>query len=144
MIKKEDLRIGNSLLYCMQYDLQNPIKEDSCEWVVKKIDWQDLRWLEESPKTFNKAYRGITISETILGANNFVFDGTNTGIWWLNLQTHYLEMISAADGWYPIYIQLPELSSEAEQRVGLERIEYIHELENLFHVLKGGKQNIKL
>ena len=34
--------------------------------------------------------------------------------------------------------------SEAEQRVGLQRIEYIHELENLFFVLTGKELNIQL
>lgn len=62
----------------------------------------------------------------------------------MNLQTHYLEIISAADGWYPLYAQVPEFSSEAEQRVGLQRIEYIHELENLFFVLTGKVLNIQL
>jgi hypothetical protein len=39
---------------------------------------------------------------------------------------------------------MPELSSEAEQRVGLKRVEYIHELENLFFVLTGEELNPQL
>ena len=137
MIQKTDLRIGNHLQYF--------IGATGCDWDnTKKIDWQDLKWCDEKNENFNQVHKGIPITETILGANNFVFDGTNTGNWWMNLQTHYLEMISAADGWYPLYAQVPEFSSEAEQRVVLQMIKYIHELENLFFVLTGKELNTQL
>jgi hypothetical protein len=136
MIQKTDLRIGNHLQYF--------IGEEGCDWSDTKIDWQDLKWCDELNENFNKVHKGIPITETFFTTNNFVYDGNNTGIWWKNLQTHYLEMISGVDGWYPVFIQMPELSSESEQRVGLRRIEYIHELENLFFVLTGEELNPQL
>ena len=113
MIQKTDLRIGNHLQYF--------IGADGCEWDTTKIDWHDLKWCDEKNENFNQVHKGIPIGDTFLHANGFVRDGENLGNLWINLQTHYLELISAADGWYPTYIRLPEMSSEAEQRVVLKK-----------------------
>ena len=67
----------------------------------------------------------------------------NNGHFWINLQTHYLELITMPDGFYPIYAQLPEMSSEDEQRVGLNRINFIHEYQNLFFALTQTELEIK-
>lgn len=134
MIQKTDLRIGNHLQYF--------IGEEGFDLDATKIDWQDLKWLEEKPENFNEVHKPIELTTTILVLNGFTED--NNGTFWLNLQTHYLEFIVAQDGFYPIYAQLPELSSEAEQRVGMTRINYVHELENLFFVLVGKEMNVQL
>lgn len=134
MIQKTDLRIGNHLKYF--------IGEDGCDWDATKIDWQDLKWIEEKPENFNDVHKGIELTTVILVMSGFTED--NNGHFWIDLKTHYLEFIPMADEFYPIYAQLPELSSEAEQRVGLSRIQFVHELENLFFVLTGKEITVNL
>lgn len=65
------------------------------------------------------------------------FSEDNNGHFWLNLQTHYLELIPMPDGYYPVYIQVPEMSSEIEQRVNLIKIETFKELKNLIKTISG-------
>ena len=85
-------------------------------------------------------YTPIAISNAFLVLNKFSED--NNGHFWLNLQTHYLELIPMPDGYYPVYIQLPEMSSESEQRVGLHKINFVHQLENLHYWLTGNEIEI--
>jgi hypothetical protein len=78
----------------------------------------------------------IPLTPEILEQCGFVIDGNGT--YWINLQTHYLELINGGDSdFYPVYAQLPEISSESEQRVSLNRVKYLHELQNLFYSLRG-------
>jgi hypothetical protein len=138
MIQKTDLRIGNHLQYFIGYG--------GSDWENTKIDWQDLKWCEENNENFNEVHKAIPITEGILWANKFE---CGEGGWWMNaannLRPHYLKLIyTVDDGWYPIYIEQPEMSSESEQMVSLRKIEYIHELENLFFVLTGKELNLKL
>jgi hypothetical protein len=73
------------------------------------------------------------------------FKTDDNGNQWFNLQTHYLELILAADGfYYPIYVQMPELSCEPEQRINLQRIKYVHQLQNLYFILTGEELEITL
>ena len=134
MIQKTDLRTGNHLKYY--------IGEEGVTWDATKIDWQDIQWCEEKNENFNEVHKGIDITTTILVMSGFTED--NNGNFWYNLQTHYLEIIVGVDGFYPIYAQLAEFTSEAEQRVGLQRVRFIHELENLFFVLTGQEWNVNL
>lgn len=82
----------------------------------------------------------IDITTTWLVVNGFSED--NNGIFSYGLQTHYLDITPGQDGFYPAYGQLPEMSSEDEQRVSLNRINFIHEFQNLFFVLTGEEFNI--
>jgi len=136
MIQKTDLRIGNHLKYF--------IGEEGIDWDATKIDVQDLQWCEDKNENFNEVHKGIELTTTILVMSGFTEDNHNRFTVWKDLQTHYLEFIVMPDGFYPMYAQLPELSSEEEQRVALNRIKYVHELENLFFVLTGKELNVNL
>lgn len=134
MIKATDLRIGNHLHYY--------IGEEGIDWDATKIDVQDLQWCENKNENFNEVHKGIELTTVILVMSGFTED--NNGHFWIDLQTHYLEFIPMADGFYPTYVQKPELSSQEEQRVSLNRIKFVHELENLFFILTGKELNITL
>jgi hypothetical protein len=136
MIQKTDLRIGNHLKYF--------IGEEGIDWDATKINIQDLQWCEEKNENFNEVYKGIELNKTILVMSGFTEDNHNRFTVWKDLQTHYLEFIVMPDGFYPMYTQLPELSLEEEQRVALNRIKYVHELENLFFVLTGKELNVNM
>lgn len=69
------------------------------------------------------------------------FTKDNNNNYWKDLQTHYLELMPLNGYWYPVYAQLPEMSHETEQRVTINRIKFVHELQNLFFVLTGNELN---
>jgi len=73
----------------------------------------------------------------------FGFTKDNKGNYYLDLQSHYLEIIPSNGYWYPVIAQVPEMSHEEEQRVSINRIEFVHELQNLIYVLTGDKLNCK-
>lgn len=77
----------------------------------------------------------IPLTEEWLLKFGFVKD--NNGNYWIDLQTHYLELIPSNSYWYPVYAQVPEMSSEEEQSVSLNRIKNVHQLQNLYFTLTG-------
>jgi len=79
--------------------------------------------------------RGIYLTDEWFEKFGFKQD-TNSN-YWLNLQTHYLDMIFSGNDYYAIYCQIPEFNHEPEQRVGLKSIKYVHELQNLYYALTG-------
>ena len=52
-------------------------------------------------------------------------------------QTHWLELLYTDGYWYPSYAELPEFINQPEQRVSLNRIKYLHQLQNLYYALTG-------
>jgi hypothetical protein len=87
---------------------------------------------------------GLKISIPYLTGFGFVKD--NNGNYWIYLQTHYLELMPINGYWYPVwypvYTQVPKISHEDEQRTN--RIEFVHELQNLFFALTGNELEIKV
>lgn len=69
--------------------------------------------------------------------NDFGFVKDNNGNYWIDLQTHYLELTHANGYWHPVICQVPEMSHEDEQRVSMNRIEFVYELQNLFFAITG-------
>jgi len=84
---------------------------------------------------------GLKISIPHLTGFGFVKD--NNGNYWIDLQTHYLELMPSNGYWYPVYAQVPEMSHEDEQRVSTNRIEFVHQLQNLFFALTGTELEMK-
>lgn len=66
---------------------------------------------------------------------------------WINLNTHYFELIhtkeNGVDWFYPVYAEINELSCEMEQQVSLNRIQYVHQLQNLYFALTGDELELK-
>lgn len=61
--------------------------------------------------------------------------------YWIDLQTHYIELIDVLDFWYPELSTYAELSNEQEQHVPLHPIQYMHELQMIFKVVTGNEKN---
>ena len=111
MIKANELRIGNWVLF------------------IKKIT-QVESWM------FIQGVKHITpipLTPEILEKCGFKADENYD--FYFDMQTHGLEIRCMTDGFYPTYIQHPEMSCDMRQSVSLERINYVHELQNLFFVL---------
>ena len=131
-MKASELRIGN----CLQYY----IGEDGCEWDTSKIDWQDLRWCDEKNKIFNHVHKGIPITEKILKDSGFSpFDG---GDFFIENGDLAIVLRNTSDDWYPSILQRAEMSFEEDQIIFLNRIEYVHELQNLFFAITKQELNI--
>jgi len=90
----------------------------------------------------NRVRHGLKISIPHLTGFGFIKD--NNGSYWIDLQTHYLELIPSEGYWYPVYAVVPEMSHEDEQRVNTNRIQFVHELQNLFFALTGNELEMKV
>lgn len=82
---------------------------------------------------------GVKISIPRLTRFGFVKD--DNGNYRIYLQARYLKLMPSNGYWYPVYAQVPEMICEDEHRVSTNRIEFIHELQNLFFELTG--ENLK-
>ena len=98
--------------------------------------------IERLDKQSKRVRYGLKISIPYITGFGFVKD--NNGNYWIDLQTHYLELVPSNGYWYPIYAQVSEMSHEEEQRVSTKRIEFVHELQNLFFALTGTELEMKI
>jgi len=98
--------------------------------------------IERVDELSDRVRHGLKI--TIPHLTGFGFIKDNNDNYWIDLQTHYLELMPMQDFWYPVYAQVPELSSEDEQKVSTNRISFIHELQNLFFALTGRELEMKV
>lgn len=105
------------------------------QWEPTKIDWQDIKWCEENNEDFNNVHAPLKLTTDLILMNGFMKD--DNGHLWKDLITHYLEFIPAIDGWYPVWAQMPEMSSEDEHRTSMHRILWFHEFQTLMFVLTG-------
>lgn len=103
--------------------------------------------LEISPDVIYEIYDGVgdynPIPLTEEWLLRFGFLKADEWHFWINLQTHYFELMYSNLHWYPIIAQLPEMSIEEEQRVGLNAIYHVHQLQNLYFGLTGQELTIK-
>lgn len=135
MLQINDLRFGNLVTWVDEKD-DYPLTISGI--LSKEVVF--VEWVWEDGETDNtdcglEMIRPINITRQFLQKNGFTED--INGTLWRLMQTHYLEMIDMPDGFYPVYTQIPEVSSEAEQKVGINKIKYVHQLQNLWYSLTG-------
>ena len=128
MVSKE-LRIGNYTSKGVVYQIEEDCFYTSTDGVSYKNKWAKIHPIPLTPE--------------ILKINKFVFD-IATGTYWLNMSTHYLELLPAGGYWWPTYASIPEMSSESEQRVSTCRIQSVHQLQNLYFALTGEELEVNL
>lgn len=98
--------------------------------------------IERVDEISKRVRHGLKISIPHLTGFGFIKD--DNGNYWIDLQTHYLELIPSNGYWHPTYAQVTEMSHEDEQRVSTNRIEFVHELQNLFFALTGRELEMKV
>lgn len=128
MIRPNELRVGNHLI---------KINSDEPDIVNAYI----IEWCKNDEKYFNSEYKPIPITSELLLKNAFRLDRLKNVLYRPD-DTYFLELIEMKDGWYPIYCQEPEFLHESTNRVSLMRINYVHELENLWFALRQTEINL--
>lgn len=129
-----ELRLGN--LY--EYRMYDEHHEPKSWWEVCRIDHEDITRLWLFPD--DKDYRPIPITNDYLLKTSI--DGlkalidNNGVVWFPSHDGSYIEFYQMGDFWYPTIGQSPEVSIDGEQRIGLERISYMHEFQNLVYALR--------
>jgi len=121
VILPNQLRVGNTI-ECF-------IETDNLGWQKTKVDWQHIKWCSEQNESFNVFHRKIKITEEILKENSFEFCYGKD--WNFNPNVNWR---------FPV-----KFSKHPDNKVkGLccflngffyLKIEYLNELENLFHFL---------
>jgi hypothetical protein len=136
VIQATELRIENWI-----YGVYAPFgKEESREYI--QVGIEEMKLAVGVLSVMAVYHEPIPLTPEILEKVGFVID--NNGSYWKSLGTHYLEFIITNGWYYPVYAQLAEVSSEAECKVGLNRIQFVHQLQNLYFVLVGEELNISL
>ena len=135
-MKATELRLGNFVKWVERIESVKQLFEDGVgiayeqdsDYWTQMIEADDLE--------------GIPLTPEIFVLNGFGED--NNGHFLLDLQTHYLEIIPMKDGFYPMYGQKRETSGDNDNMVSLNRIDYVHQLQNLYFALTGEELNINL
>jgi hypothetical protein len=146
-MKPEELRIGNIFTQTNEPKDEIQIVSIGKQEVDSPTNGGDWVWYKYYNKENSTKYPSlicyiepIPITEEWL--ERFGFNKSNG--FWIDLQTHYLELISTIEDngdvyYYPAYVEIGEFSSDPEQRVSLNRIQCIHELQNLIFILTGSQ-----
>ena len=126
-MKKTELRIGNYV-----GDVWGGRKSF---WNVNELKKTFCIYGKDNFDVMYRNLRPIKLNKEWLTKLGFVKD--DNASYWIDLQSHYLELVQHDNRWTPIYAQVPELSNEDEQRVSMSNIEHVHQLQNLYFALTG-------
>jgi len=142
-MEAKNLRIGNYFTWIDEYDERNAVLTLVGIYLNDAI-WVEWAWEDGSNDNTDcdlETIKGITITEE--WCFKFGFTKNDNGNYWIDLQTHNLELIRFGKYLYPLYVQYAEMHHEDNQMVSLNRIEFVHELQNLFFTLAGIDLEIK-
>lgn len=86
----------------------------------------------------------IPLTPEILLKVGFEFGVSDNGTYYIDLNgiDQQLEIVLSGKEFYPQLVQAPELSTEDCQIVSLNKIESVHQLQNLYFELTGKELNI--
>ena len=123
-MKATELRIGNWICFMDEVG-ESPL------YIETEVNLMEIQQAIKYPDFFY----GIPLTEKLL--IRFGFNVDDNGSYWIDLQTHYLVLIPSEGYFYPVYYEIREFSGEMEQRVSIQRFQYVHQLQNLYFALTG-------
>jgi hypothetical protein len=135
MINKNELRYGNWVT-CYGNTFQ-----------VGVIDETYIEWLGKDEGGFAyKDLQPIPLAPEILEKSGFKFGVNENGTYYVDLNgiDQQLEIVLSGDGFYPQLVQAPELSCEDCQVIPLNKIDAVHQLQNLYYALCGSELTINI
>ena len=125
-MKATELRIGNLI----EYKIEDKLDERKEWWEVSKVDFQDLTWLDSNPE--DAYFRPIKITEEWL--LKFGFEDITGVDYILHIDVDFKLILIPADAFYP---QIDKADDVGWGSISLNKIEYIHQLQNLYFTLTG-------
>ena len=125
-MKATELRIGNLI----EYKIEDELDERKEWWEISKVDFQDLTWLDSNPEDAD--FRPIKITEEWL--LKFGFEDITGVDYILHIDVDFKLILIPADAFYP---QIDKADDVGWSSISLNKIEYIHQLQNLFFSLTG-------
>lgn len=131
-MKSNELRIGSIIEY-----------NNDGEFLLNKVDWQDLKWITENPDGFNLVHRPIPITEVWLERLGFKSNERRP-----NANEYRRFLYTSRSVHISITVNKEEVGSNDNYHrteIGyniisgayLKGIRYVHELQNLFIALTG-------
>ena len=141
MIQPQELRLGNYVLYNGMICVVSSIIEPTPTKDRFNNKYVISLWNNGSFNATIDEIEPIVITEEILFKCGFLKDENE--IYHIDIFTHYLELMNSMECYYPIYIQKAQMSSENEQRIGLNNLEFVNQLQNLFYSLTGEELTFK-
>ena len=121
MIQKEELRIGNILNYSTA---ENDIYKTT-------LDWQDLKWISEDPKSFNLVHNSIPLTKKWLLKFGFEIYKLNNGAYEVKLNDYFTLKFITKDKFREndaFYL----FTNDDDSCIV---IQYVHSFQNLFFAL---------
>ena len=113
-MKATELRIGNLI----EYKIEDKLDERKEWWVVSKVDFQDLTWLDSNPEDAD--FRPIKITEEWLLKFGFEY----TKLYYIKYDDDLIIYFDGVDFYF-------KRSSKSLT------IKYVHQLQNLYFALTG-------
>lgn len=135
MIKAEELRIGNLVKRSAQINFSD--YKDPLYWRVNSGMIGDCENYKE-----NWAFDPIPLSEDILLECGFRKYSNSDFHIELNTPDRDLNIGAYPDGFYPSLSGSPEMSHLEGEYFSLNKIEYLHQLQNLYFALTGQELNV--
>ena len=133
MIEKYDVRIGNTIKYTAHKDLSRTYHNKTIQVTTSIID--DL-----GHSIKQNWFEGIVLSPEILEKCGFVLNRNNELSIEINDIASHLELMRGVDGfYYPSFTQTPQ--GDEERTVYFNRINSLHQLQNLYFSLCGEELN---
>ena len=128
-MKATELRIGNLI----EYKIQDELDERKERWELNQVDafdLQDLTWLESNQE--DSDFRPIKITEEWI--LKFGFEDITGVDYILHIDVDFKLILIPADAFYP---QIDKADDVGWSSISLNKIEYIHQLQNLYFTLTG-------
>jgi hypothetical protein len=131
-----ELRLGNLVLYSND-SMQCKITEiDGLGMSVEVLATYEITWIELDQ------FEPIHLSPEILGKCGFVLNRNNELSIEINDIASHLELMRGVDGfYYPSFTQTPQ--GDEERTVYFNRINSLHQIQNLYFSLCGEELNYK-
>lgn len=157
-MKAKNFRIGNYIKGSQYFDTQEA-KDDLGEDYSEENEWDNLRIMSIEPENPHYTFmlecmrnntqpyadiwhrlEGVLITEKWL--ESFGFE-KQIGGFFKDWQTGGLQIFQTGEYWFPQLYQWAEMSHEHSQCVSINRIECIHELQNIAFALTGKELELK-
>ena len=136
MIQANEMRIGNKVHY----------QTAEGDILPNTIDWQDLKWLSEDGKSFNLCHSPIPLTEEWLVNLGFEIQNKKNNHYVINdpngyADTHKISIFKTINEQW--HIAFSDTLNGYKDYIPTTKIQYVHQLQNLYFDLTGEELTLK-